>query len=190
MITFGSYEKDNNTANGKEPIEWIVLDVQDGKSLLISRYALDCKPYHSYNTSVTWENCSLRKWLNNEFMSEAFSAEEKARIPALMVSADKNPEHNTNPGYVTQDQIFLLSIPETNEYFASDAQRQCKASAYAIAQGCYVNQDENCWWWLRTPGSSSAYAAGVGRGGTVSNNGNSVNGTSDAVRPAMWVSLK
>ena len=38
IITFGHYEQDNNLDNGAEPIEWIVLDVQDGKALLLSKY--------------------------------------------------------------------------------------------------------------------------------------------------------
>ena len=47
IVTFGQYEQDNNTGNGPEEIEWIVLDVQDGKSLLLSRYGLDAKPYNT-----------------------------------------------------------------------------------------------------------------------------------------------
>ena len=43
MIEFGSYEQDNNEANGTEPIEWRVLDVSDGNPLLISVYGLDTK---------------------------------------------------------------------------------------------------------------------------------------------------
>ena len=41
IITFGNYEQDNKTANGKEAIEWKVLEKdQNGKMLLISRYAV------------------------------------------------------------------------------------------------------------------------------------------------------
>ena len=40
VLAFGHYEQDNNPDNGPEPIEWIVLDVQDGKALLLSRYGL------------------------------------------------------------------------------------------------------------------------------------------------------
>ena len=34
IVTFGRYEHDGNEENGPEEIEWIVLDVQDGKVLL------------------------------------------------------------------------------------------------------------------------------------------------------------
>ena len=72
-VSFGSYEQDNNPANGKEEIEWIVLDVQGDRSLLISKYALDCKKYNTEWTDGTWESCSLRKWLNSDFLNAAFS---------------------------------------------------------------------------------------------------------------------
>ena len=37
LITFGTYEQDNNPDNGPEPIEWVVLDVKDHKALVISK---------------------------------------------------------------------------------------------------------------------------------------------------------
>lgn len=45
-VIFGQYEQDGNLDNGSEPIAWQVLDVQGGKALLMSRYALDCLPFH------------------------------------------------------------------------------------------------------------------------------------------------
>ncbi|MCR5488878.1 MAG: hypothetical protein K6F03_02285, partial [Saccharofermentans sp.] len=35
FITFGKYEQDNKKSNGKEDIEWIILDRQGDKFLLI-----------------------------------------------------------------------------------------------------------------------------------------------------------
>ena len=68
-VNFGTYEQDNNTSNGKEEVEWLVLEVKDGKALIISKYALDCKPYNTGLTGATWETCTLRKWLNNNFIN-------------------------------------------------------------------------------------------------------------------------
>ena len=45
-VYFGSYEQDNDTEDGAEPIEWLVLAVDNDKALLLSRYALDCQPYN------------------------------------------------------------------------------------------------------------------------------------------------
>ena len=37
LVEFGAYEQDNNLKNGKEPIEWMVLDVKNGEALLRSK---------------------------------------------------------------------------------------------------------------------------------------------------------
>lgn len=186
---FGAYEQDNNTANGKEYVEWLVLEVKDGKALVISKYALDCKPYYTSYTDVTWETCTLRKWLNNDFLNSAFSAEEKAMIPTVTVSADKNPEYSTNPGNATQDQVFLLSITEVNKYFSSDSARQCEPTDFAVANGAWESDSGNCWWWLRSPGYGQNYAAGVGRDGDVDEGGLYVFYDDYADRPALWIDL-
>lgn len=190
-VLFGEYEQDNNTSNGKEDVEWLVLEVKDGKALVVSKYALDCKQYNTSNTDVTWETCTLRKWLNNDFINAAFSSYEKAMIPTVTVSADKN---STNPGNATQDQVFLLSITEANKYFGSDSARQCKPTDYAFANGAYVNSvNGNCGWWLRSPGVtqySAHSAAYVHNSGGVYESGSDVDIGTSAVRPAMWISIK
>ena len=188
-VFFGAYEQDNNTSNGKEDVEWLVLEVKDGKALVISKYALDCKPYNTSYTDVTWETCTLRKWLSNDFLGSAFSTEEKAMIPTVAVSADKNPDYSTNPGNATQDQVFLLSITEFNKYFSSDSARQCKPTDYAVANGAWESDSGNCWWWLRSPGSNQTYAAAVYTDGHVYELGGNVYRDHGAVRPALWIDL-
>lgn len=190
-VLFGEYEQDKDISNGKEDIAWLVLEVKDGKALVVSKYALDCKQYNTSNTDVTWETCTLRKWLNNDFINAAFSSYEKAMIPTVTVSADKN---STNPGNATQDQVFLLSITEANKYFGSDSARQCKPTDYAFANGAYFNSvNGNCWWWLRSPGVtqySAHSAAYVHSSGGVYESGSDVDIGTSAVRPAMWISIK
>ena len=191
-ITFGSYEQDNNTVNGKEDIEWQVLEKDGNRILVISRYALDCQQYNTSYTSVTWETCSLRKWLNGTFLNAAFSAEEQAMIPSVSVSADKNPSNSTSPGNSTTDQVFLLSITEANKYFSSDEARKCAPTDYAdvwTSDSHKVDGRAACWWWLRSPGGNSNYAACVNSDGPVGDRGSNVNDDLSAVRPAMWIQL-
>ncbi len=188
-VAFGAYEQDNNTSNGKEEIEWLVLDKQDNKVLVISKFALDCQKYNTSYRDVTWEKCSLRKWLNSDFVNSAFSANEKAMIPAVAVAAHKNPDYGTNPGKTTQDQVFLLSIQDTNKYFSADSARQCKPTAYAVASGAIKSNSGNCWWWLRSPGDVEGNAAIVYSGGGISEGGSVVNHDLGAVRPALWIDL-
>ena len=188
-IKFGFYEQDNNLANGKEAIEWLVLAKNGDRVLVISRYALDCKQYDAVDT-VTWETCSLRKWLNEPFFNNAFSSNEQIMIHDTAVTADKNPTCVTSPGNNTTDKVFLLSITEANKYFSSNSVRQCQATAYAKAQGAITNSDNgNCWWWLRSPGRTKLMSAGVTYDGVVSNYGDLQNRGTAAVRPAMWIDL-
>ena len=189
VVYFGSYEQDNNTSNGKEYIEWIVLAKEGNKALVISKYALDCQQYNTSYTDVTWETCSLRKWLNGTFLSAAFNSEEQNSIISSTVTADKNPSYSTSPGNNTTDKVFLLSITEVNKYCSSDS--ACSATAYAKAQGAYTNTSNgNCWWWLRSPGDVSDFAALVYDVGSVHYYGYSVSSVDGAVRPALWINLE
>lgn len=188
-VFFGAYEQDNNTSNGKEDIEWLVLEVKDGKALVISKYALDCQQYSTSSTAVTWETCTLRKWLNSNFLGSAFTADERTMIPTVTVSADKNPYYSTNPGNATQDQVFLLSITEVNKYFISDSARQCEPTDYAVANGACESDSGNCWWWLRSPGDYQINAAYVYIYGDVDDCGDYVLNDFIAVRPALWIDL-
>ena len=187
VIWFGRYEQDGTP--GADPIEWQVLDVQDGRALLLSRYALDSQPYNTERTDVTWEGSSLRTWLNGTFLNEAFSVEEQVLIPEVNVSADKNPNYSADPGNSTSDKIFLLSISEAERYFANNKARQAQASEYAIKQGGYTSYSGNTWWWLRSPGSFQSNAARVSPDGSVLYGGRLVYYSSGAVRPALWIDL-
>ncbi len=195
IITFGLYEQDNNKSNGKEPIEWRVLAKENNGILVISKYALDCQPFNTTNEDTTWEACTLRKWLNGTFLNAAFTLEERTAILKAAVSADKNPEYDTDAGENTQDRVFLLSIKEAETYFTSDTERICHASSYAEAMGVRTDNKSNCSWWLRSPGYRSKYAARVYGGayivsnGYISNGGCGVSNLSNGIRPALWIDL-
>ncbi len=197
IVVFGTYEQDNNIANGSEPVEWIVLDVQDNKALLISRYALDVHPYQTPWTDVTWETCELRSWLNETFMNTAFSATEQSAI--LMTTVDNsdrqgNSKWNTNGGNNTNDKLFLLSYAEAGSYFSNDADRMCATTDYAIAQGAWTNHQyktdgrATTWWWLRSPGRNLRNAASVDDDG--SHFYFHVYFDNVCVRPAFWLNLE
>ena len=194
-VTLGTYPQTKSGAD-QTPIEWLVLESDGEEALLISRYALDAKPYNAKAKSITWEKCTLRSWLNNEFYNRAFSVEEKKTILVSNVSADKNPSYPTSPGNTTKDSVFLLSIVEANKYFVSNKARMCAATDYAIQQGAWTNDSytvdgrQACWWcWLRSPGYPSNYAAEVDVDGSINSYGDYVDNSLSAVRPCVWVRL-
>ena len=192
-VFFGSYEQDNDTSNGKEEIEWIVLAKEGNKALVISKYALDCKQYHPSMSDITWETCSLREWLNGPFLN-TFRVEERNSIIDTTVTADKNPSYSTSPGNDATDKVFLLSITEVNKYFSSDEARKCTPTDYANAQGVWMSRSDStggraACWWLRSPGSLSDHAAVVHGSGSVNISGRAVFNVLGGVRPAMWIDL-
>ena len=190
-VFFGEYEQDNLTSNGKEGIEWLVLDKKNDKVLLISKHVLVDKAFDESGSNATWENCSLRKWLNADFINDAFSTAEQSKIQSTQVPADKNPKFDVDSGNPTTDKVFLLSVLEVEKYFSSAETKEL----FDVVAGSNVSNP----WWLRTSGASGSIfnfsdglqncATLITIRGAISYGGNPV-GTAKGVRPAMWVSLK
>ena len=120
IITFGAYEQDNNPNNGKEAIEWEVLDVDGENALLLSHYILDSVKYNEVLNDVTWKTCSLRNWLNNDFYNAAFSDEEKRYILTMNLVNEDNQLHKTVGGEITSDNVFCLSAADIRKYYDHD----------------------------------------------------------------------
>lgn len=192
-IYIGEYEQNNDTSDGRDVIEWIVLDKQEDKLLVISRYGLDCQVYYTEYEDTSWETSTLREWLNSTFYEETFSSIEKRMILDTELKAEPNPEYDTPAGNDTTDRVFVLSIDEANRYFKNDAARMCSATPYSYAQGTWEAENGCCWWWLRTPGYGgygTNYAAFVDTDGSVATFGYGVSNDNSSVRPAMWISIK
>lgn len=186
-----------------ERIKWKVLS-NDGNTLfVVADKALDCKCYNEKYADVTWEDCTLRSWLNNSFYNMAFSTDEQNAIKASNIVNDDNSEYNTEGGKNTNDKIYLLSVEEvTNESygFCSDysfgsESRYTKATDYANVRGVSgvtaPNQDYegNCSdLWLRSPGSDGLHSAFVNYQGIV-NMGGVYIGYSTAFCPVLHIDL-
>lgn len=189
----GTYEQDGNTSNGTEPIEWRVLAVENGKVLLITEKLLDYVLYNNENESVTWENCSLRVWLNQTFYKNSFSDSERELILKTNISTQNNPKYDTYGGNSTQDRIFALSIDEVETYFLYDSDRFAYTTTYSRKRGHAGSDSFGNYgtgrWWLRTPGKQSNLVCGIRYDGSIGNVGFDANEETVAVRPAMWIKL-
>jgi len=172
VYRFGRYD-------GRE-LDWLVLDVDTRKkrALLITKDIVEKKSYDEKGGGVTWETCTLREWLNNDFLKE-FTPEDMAQIPDTLLDNANNPQYKTVGGNPTRDKVFLLSIDEFNRYFkgVNDAGR---ATTY---------EGERHWWWLRSPGNSPSHAAFVYSVGDVNSYGSGTSSASGGVRPAFWLNL-
>ena len=147
VITMGTYEQDGNTKNGAEPIEWMILDEKDDRLLVISVKALETMVYDDtmgLSSHIWWENCSLRKWLNKDFLSAAFSADEQKNI--LSTKLTTKDTHGT---FETKDQLFCLSIADLRQYFPTNESMMCKGTEVAKKANGSVGESGNVCWWLR-----------------------------------------
>jgi len=117
VVKFGSFEQDGDENNGTEAIEWYVIAKEDGKVLLLSRYVLRRMPYDSSDNDITWEECELRSWLNNDFYNTSFIDNEKQLIKKSHLINNDNIVWETLGGSDTDDNVFILSLDEIAKYF-------------------------------------------------------------------------
>lgn len=192
-VLFGSYEQDGDAANGKEPIEWLVLARDGDKALLLSKYALDHQSFMPFYEPVTepftWESCSLRQWLNSTFLNAAFSAEEQRRLlTTTVITAPGGRKGSENP-FTTEDRVFLLSDTEVYAYFSSEAATVTDYTAYALSEDPWAGNataPAPAIWWLRTTDGGNHPDSVYTRGG-VGEGARSYEG--EYVRPAIWVDM-
>ena len=190
-IEFGNYPQDKDGT--EKPIEWIVMKKEGNQVLLLSKYVLDAKSYNEGWGDVTWEISDIRQWLNNEFYTTAFNKAEKAKIQTSLIKNEDNSEYGTSGGNDTEDKVFLLSEKEADTLFSDEEERIAKATEYAEKLGVDINEnseEKGAWWWLRSPGNDSFYAALVNYYGWVYGDGIGVNCNVYGVRPALHLNLQ
>lgn len=185
-----------------ERIKWRVLKVNGSTMYVMADRGLDCKCYNDTRVSITWENCTLRNWLNKDFFGTAFSSREQGAIVSQTVVNEDNPYYNNaEGGNDTTDNVYLLSLSEVmnpdygfcEDYDTYSVSRSVKTSDYAHARGAitYTISDSvsNCYWWLRSPGIHANTAALVSPAGYVDSIGFNVNAFCDACMPALHIDL-
>lgn len=196
-VTFGTYEQNNNYSDGNENIEWVVIDKQEDKIMVVSKYIIAEQPFNTTNEGhISWENCTLRKWLNNDFLNEAFSGAEKNLITDTTVFSTEYLVVGAT--YSTTDKVFLLSENERNMLSSVDALKGIVTESVIAVFSDAANSDVaninpsnfEPLWWLRTTWeyADDLCASVVYRvdydGWTYAVEENA------GVRPAMWISLK
>lgn len=215
VIRMGYYEQDENVDNLREPIEWQVLaiDQNKGTALVLSTYALEALSYGNpmdtdeyVKTGVYWGNSYICSWLNNDFMTKAFTEGEKKRIQTSDIkTTDKAGT------FIVRKKIFLLSAEEVRKYLKTPAGMACEATRHTIESlrldGGAITDDGFCLWWLR---DMTSVAKKAQNGNFMSDTGNEagyVYGSKGlasfnqkkggpifcdyliAVRPAMWITI-
>jgi hypothetical protein len=198
IIQFGNYE-------------WRILEVQDGRALIITDRVIESRTYHNtWETNITWADSDIRAFLNSEFLNR-FSTTDKARIIQVTNTTPNNPWFGTIGGAATQDRIFLLSIDEVVRYFGdsgrlanrlthgagtnwiNDRYNEVRIANHAgqAFDGWKITSGDPSRWWLRSQGFSGSGPAGVDGGGFIRLYGfgqNAFDGFG-GVRPALWLNI-
>ena len=177
IITFGKYEQDGIIENGKEDIEWYVIDKVGDKSLFITKKIL-CGGIITYG-NVDYKKSNVRKFLNEDFFNTAFSTDEKKLI------INKDNKKNT-------DKLFILSTNEINHYFNEDKKRISEITPYAIMQNVYsATIYENlcgAWYWTSDVGfDKTSDIQVINANGKINIYGYHYDTYGMGIRPAMWV---
>ncbi|MCR5006929.1 MAG: DUF6273 domain-containing protein [Clostridiales bacterium] len=201
IVLFGSYEQDDDMSNGEEQIAWDVWAKEDGKLLLVSHYGLENKQYNYEPAELTWEECSLRTWLNEDFYQGHFTDQEREKIALSHLTTEDNVRWGTDGGNDTDDYVFLLSTRELQQYTnqpldQKDPMRETQPTAYAVANRAWYSGLEgygknSIFWWTRSPGPRKDCVACVMGDGVVMDGNQSCYVSQDhfSVRPALWLDL-
>ena len=166
-VTLGTYK-------GKD-LRWKVLDQGGNNRMLLAEDVIECQVFNEVRDHTYWTGSSLRRWLNREFMEEAFSLKERMSIIITLRKADSNPRWSCESGSDSKDKIFIFSHTELDEYLPSPADRA-------------LGDDK--WWWLRTSGSNALSMEVVEPDGEVYDIGINKNDPQIAVRPVFWIKLR
>ena len=181
-----------------EPLSWTILDVKDGKGLIVCDNIIDSQQYDydgAYDNN--YANSTVRKWLNETFYNTAFNDYQKSAILSTAVDNSLASTGNTINGNVcgnTTDNVFLLSVAEFNAYLTIDSAKLKKNTDYAKVQGASNYQGSNTAnldngnWWLRSPNADSkTMSRAVSKTGGLTNG--DVDETSCGIVPAMVIDL-
>lgn len=166
VVSFGTYEQDNNISNGTESIEWIIIDVDEENDtvLLISKLCLDFMPYEyvdmsegydqSKDAGSNWVNSSLREWLNNTFYQLSFSNDEKGRMIKMDLESSLSDFDNAT----------ILTSKEAEKYIVDNKlPLEANTTPYAVTHhrltngynGMEYTTKLRVSWWLRNKETSN-----------------------------------
>jgi hypothetical protein len=204
--------KPGDTLVGFGGFDWQVLAVANGRATLITKEVVALRAYSDSGSDTTWEQCSLRAWLNNEFFADSFSPQEQVLVLDSQLANPASAEYGTAGGNDTTDKVYLLSIDEAQARFADNQERTAVLgmpqeqlddttgtlqqnsdyNSYTFSEPSQPMRDHNgmpLWWWLRSPGIKADAAATVLDNGTVHGYGSLVGISNYGVRPVVQIAV-
>lgn len=150
--------------------KWYVLKMENGKALLMKKKAMTKFQYNNNYEAVTWEESSIRSYLNVEFIHETFTEEEQKSLVLTDVKNADNPTFGTDGGKDTKDYVYLLSVDD-------------------IKSGSLPIPSFSSNTWLRTPGANQLSTVFLSNNGAIMDYGYSVTSEEISMHPVLWFYL-
>ena len=158
---------------GFADMDWIILEKKGDNVLLYKKTAKGSIPFDKEGKgTVTWENSSVRTWLNKDFLDEFFYKEEAAMLVPTAIENKPNPIYGTDSGKNTTDKVYLLSYDE-----------------FMLHQDKMAETTTSCWW-LRTAGAEKNSMCFIYTDRSLMDRGYNVTTDKITLKPAMWVNTK
>jgi hypothetical protein len=147
-----------------------VLDVQDGRMLVLSEYIIERRIFHDSQTDLSWEVSKLRQYLNGDFY-DSFTPDEQAKIVEVQLANKANQWFSIGKDdhKDTTDKVFLLSLEEVVMYLGDSGLLEPPPGVNPyLWMGWGIddifNEDRIAyeldgtagWWWLRSPGGDTS----------------------------------
>ncbi|MBR1454086.1 MAG: hypothetical protein IJ593_05535, partial [Lachnospiraceae bacterium] len=186
---FGTYPQNDTSGNQYEPIRWKIITQNENEALLIPEKIIDDQAYHNSSVNITWENSDIRSWLNNTFITNAFTNNQ---ISTIIEKTIHTIGHQTYPDMDTLEKVFLMSSGEVDGYASKMGSVTAQATEYAKAKNDRALRVENgnSRWWLRNLYRNyEAYIVGF-NGYLPWDRGVTYEKYSGGVRPVLYVDLQ
>jgi len=206
-VIFGAYEQDGDYRNGKEPLEWLVLERDGDRALLLSKYGIETLLWDKDQPIGAYDVDDLYWMMNRTIYEAAFSAGERAALiqinPIKNESLAEFPWGMTQyPGYTflleTDDVLYGQGQDET-KYFRTEESRITIPTAYAAQKGAWLDKnvkftDVAVPWIVTVTGTtdgdfSEVQFARVMPDGSVYFEEQAIKEQHVLIRPAIWVDV-
>lgn len=116
-----------------EPLVWNIKNMTNDVAVLIANHGIDSREYNNYALTNSWGESTIHRWLNEEFVTTAFTAEEQEYL-GLLDSDDDN------------DRIYLVDKAIDSDYYSGFQATTIHGSDYYKCIGGQGDYGINNYW--------------------------------------------
>lgn len=194
-ISFATIEQDADPS-AEEPIEWIVLAVEEGDqpmALLLSKKVIGSISARSKSDgNMSYANSNIHEWCESDFYSSICMGNDDVKKVILMTEVSTEPSSTgVDSGEPVKAHAFAPSVQDIEKYLANNEALaemiRAEGTPAVKNKGTKVTNKGFAGYWLRNAGESEGFASAVtDKGDVIEGSGMS---SAHGVRPMIWVKL-